>query len=224
MFNRLIVALDLDDKRKIRSLVKSLQPEGFKFKVGLISFTKFGPSLVKELINQNIDVFLDLKLFDIPNTMCKTARIITQMGCWAFTVHIKAGKQALEAIREEVEKVAKDKNIKKPLILGVTELTSKRISSLKVLKLAKIALNSGLDGVICSAKDLKLLKAKIKNKNFLFVTPAIRLEKIKSDDQKRTATLKEAKKQGADYMVIGRPILEAKNIDLVLKKIRSELT
>ncbi|MCM8819962.1 MAG: orotidine-5'-phosphate decarboxylase [Candidatus Omnitrophica bacterium] len=223
MFNRLIVALDVDDKKKIKNLVKELAPKGFKFKVGLISFTKFGPSLVKELVNQNIDVFLDLKLFDIPNTMCKTARIITKLGCWAFTVHIKAGRQSLEAVKKEVEEVAKNKKIRKPLILGVTELTSQNTSPFKVLNLAKIALECGLDGVICSANDLKLLKTKIKNKSFLFVSPAVRLEKIAGDDQKRIATVREAKALGADYMVIGRPILEAKDINLVLEKIRSEL-
>ena len=94
-WNRLIVALDLEDKAKIKRVVDKLYPKGVKFKIGSIAFTKFGPDFVRGLIKKGADIFLDLKLYDIPNTMKQAAAIIAQMGCWAFTVHVKAGKEVL---------------------------------------------------------------------------------------------------------------------------------
>lgn len=204
-WRRLIVALDLEDKRKIREIVNSLSSRRVKFKVGSIAFTKFGPEFVKELIKKKIDIFLDLKLYDIPNTMKETAAVITQMGCWAFTVHIKAGEEALGQVKDEVKRVARKLKIRRPLILGVTELTSRITSPEKILKLAEVAARAGLDGVVASAREAYPIKKKYNLKVF---TPAIRLPEEKKTDQKRVATAKFAFAKGADYIVVGRPIIE----------------
>jgi orotidine-5'-phosphate decarboxylase len=203
-WNRLIVALDLEDKQKIRRIVSTLSPKKVKFKIGTIAFTKFGPQFVNELIKKDIDVFLDLKLHDIPNTMRKSVAAITQMGCWAFTVHIKAGQEALRSLRQEVNNTARKFKLRRPLILGVTELTSQKASLSKVLRLAELAEEAGLDGVIASCWEAQAIKKHYKLK---VITPGIRSSKDKKGDQKRTATAQFAFKQGADYIVVGRPII-----------------
>lgn len=208
-WEKLIVALDLDSENEIEKVVKELSPKKVKFKIGLIAFTKFGPGLVRKLAKKNIDIFIDLKLYDIPNTMKKTARVIVEMGCWAFTVHIKAGKDALAAVREEVEKVAQEKNIRKPLILGVTELTSSKASENDVLKLAALASEAKLDGVVASAQEAQTIKAKFKN--LRIITPGIRSALDEKGDQRRITSAKTAFNSGADYIVVGRPIISKKD-------------
>ena len=207
-WKKLIVALDLEDKAKIKKVVKALAPKGVKFKIGSIAFTKFGPAFVKSFIDRGIDIFLDLKLYDIPNTMKNTAGVITGLGCWAFTVHVKSGSEALLAVRKQVDQTAKTKKIRKPLILGVTELTSSRTCAKAVLSLAKEAKKSGLDGIISSPHEAKQIKNKFKIK---VVTPGIRSTKDKKGDQKRVATAKFAFSRGADYIVVGRPIINKKD-------------
>jgi orotidine-5'-phosphate decarboxylase len=209
-WDRLIVALDLTDKKKILRVVKVLAPKGVKFKIGTTAFTKFGPDLVRSFTKKKIDIFVDLKLYDIPNTMKETAAVITAMGCWAFTVHIKAGDEALGAVKEEVVRVAKAKKLCKPLILGVTELTSNNASLKKVLTLADIACASGIDGVIASAKEAVAIKNRFGAK-LKVVTPGIRNPKDRADDQKRITTAKVALDCGADYIVVGRPIIGKKD-------------
>lgn len=200
---RLIVALDLDDEKKIESVVKTLAPKKVKFKIGSIAFTKFGPKLVKKLVKKKIDVFLDLKLYDIPNTMKETARVITQMGCWAFSVHIKAGLEALRAVRREVRSVSTKR---KPLILGVTELTSSNATLTEVINLVVQAKSVGLDGVIASSQEAQAIKAKFGN-TLKVITPGIRNASDEVGDQKRTTTAQTAFKNGANYIVVGRPII-----------------
>jgi orotidine-5'-phosphate decarboxylase len=205
-WDRLIVALDLDSKQEIEKVVKVLVPKKVKFKIGVIAFTKFGPQLVNKLIAKKIDIFLDLKLYDIPNTMKETASIIAQMGCWAFTVHIKAGQEALGAVKEEVARICRDNGLRKPLILGVTELTSSQAGLEKVLSLAEGACQAGIDGVIASAKEAEAIKSKFGNK-LKVVTPGIRNPNDEVGDQKRITTAQTAFKNGADYIVVGRPII-----------------
>lgn len=208
-WDKLIVALDLDNEKEIQKVVKILAPKNVKFKIGSIAFTKFGPSLVRKFTKKNIDIFVDLKLYDIPNTMKETARVIAEMGCWAFTVHIKAGRGALIAVRDEVKKIAQEKNIRKPLILGVTELTSSKASKASVLKLAALANEAKLDGVIASAQEAQAIKAKFEN--LKVITPGIRSALDEKGDQKRTTTAKTAFESGADYIVVGRPIISKKD-------------
>jgi orotidine-5'-phosphate decarboxylase len=210
LWDRLIVALDLDNHPEIEKAVKALAPKKVKFKVGSIAFTKFGPDLVKKFIKQKIDVFLDLKLYDIPHTMEETAAVITEMGCWAFTVHIRAGSQALGAVKERVERLAKADNLRKPLILGVTELTSSSVTRQEVLALAEKAYHAGIDGVIASAKEAAAIKQKFGGK-LKVVTPGIRNPNDEAGDQKRVTTAEVAFRSGADYIVVGRPIISNKD-------------
>ncbi|MDD5194543.1 MAG: orotidine-5'-phosphate decarboxylase [Candidatus Omnitrophica bacterium] len=202
-WNKLIVALDLKKRSEIDKVIKALAPKGVKFKIGSIAFTKFGPQLVKRIIERKIDVFLDLKLYDIPNTMSQTAGLIAEMGCWAFTVHIKAGSEALSAVREEVNRQPHTRG--KPLILGVTELTSKASNEMQVLELAACAQGCRLDGVIASSQEAAAIKAKFPR--LLVITPGIRSPQDEKGDQRRVTTANTAFNQGADYIVVGRPIV-----------------
>lgn len=209
-WSRLIVALDLNSKSEIEKVVKVLSPKKVKFKIGSIAFTKFGPQLVSSFAKKKIDIFVDLKLYDIPNTMKETASVITQMGAWAFTVHIKAGKEALEAVKEEVVRICKAAKLRKPLILGVTELTSSNTSLEAVLGLVEVAADAGLDGVIASAKEAQAIKEKFGGK-LKVITPGIRNPNDQASDQKRTTTAQTAFNNGADYIVVGRPIISKKD-------------
>lgn len=208
LWKKLIIALDLEEADRIKKAVRVFGPRGVKFKIGSIAFTRFGPALVKSLAAKGRDIFLDLKLYDIPNTMARTAGIITTLGCWAFTVHIQAGPEALKAVRRRVRETAKKLKVRRPLILGVSELTSRKTSRSKVLALAAVAAKAKLDGVVASAWEAGPIKRKYRLK---VITAGIRPEGEKSDDQKRVATARFALKQGADYLVVGRPIISRPN-------------
>lgn len=203
-WERLIVALDLDDREKMESIVKALSPEGVKFKIGLRSFIKYGPEFVNWCRDNGGDVFLDLKLHDIPNTMKQAAAEIARLGCWAFTIHLKAGAEALAAVKEEVSSVCKKENITMPIILGVSELTSSNASLEDVMKLIKLADLAGID-VVCSAKESAEISKKYPN--IKIVTPGIRGPNDAADDQKRVMTAQQAFSQGSTYIVVGRPII-----------------
>lgn len=207
-WEKLIVALDLDDRTEMENIVKALAPNGVKFKVGLRSFTKYGPEFVKWCIDNGGDVFLDLKLHDIPNTMKQAAAVIAEMGCWAFTVHLKAGEEALTEVKNEVIKVASDCGKKMPIILGVSELTSSNASLEDVLKLVDLADKVGID-VVCSAKEAKAIREKYSE--IKIVTPGIRSPHDAVGDQKRVMTAKQAFKEGASFIVVGRPIIAKKD-------------
>ncbi|MFH1772594.1 MAG: orotidine-5'-phosphate decarboxylase [Candidatus Omnitrophota bacterium] len=219
-FKKLIVALDIEDRKKIARVIDSLYPHGAKFKIGSVAFTKFGPRLVKGLVKKGIDIFLDLKLYDIPNTMKNTAKIITELGCWAFTVHISAGPKALGQVREEVLSASKKLKVRKPLILGVTELTSRNTDIKKIIKLSSLAESAKIDGVISSAFEAAQIKEKYKK--LKVITPGIRNQNQENmDDQKRVATASFALKNGADYIVVGRPIINEKDYVAAAKAILS---
>jgi orotidine-5'-phosphate decarboxylase len=204
-WEKLIVALDVNSEKEIESIVNALSPNKVKFKIGSVAFTRFGPQLVRKFTEKNIDIFVDLKLYDIPNTMKETARIIAEMGCWAFTVHTKAGEEALIAVKEAVKNSAAEKNIRKPLVLGVTELTSSKASEEDVLRLSALASKTGLDGVIASAQEASAIKSRFIN--LQVVTPGIRSPLDEKGDQKRITSAKTAFSLGADYIVVGRPII-----------------
>jgi len=204
-WEKLIVALDLEKKIEIEKVVDTLAPRGVKFKIGSIAFTKFGPDFVKGFISRGIDIFLDLKLYDIPNTMAKTSSIITELGCWAFTIHLYSGGEALGAVKGAVSDTAKRLNKPEPLILGVSVLTSSKATKAEINNLVKQADYLGLGGVISSANDVKEIKKgfpKLK-----VVTPGIRNPSDARGDQKRVATASVAFANGADYIVVGRPII-----------------
>jgi len=210
MSSPLIVALDMDHKSALE-LANKIDPQDCKVKVGSQLFTASGSKVIKELKNLGFEIFLDLKFHDIPNTVKKAVEAAIEMGVWMLNVHSLGGKEMLKAAY-----LAKETASIKPILIGVTMLTSLDNKSIKqvglelnindqVLLLADLCQEEGLDGVVCSPNELVLLREKV-NKEFLLVTPGIRSQKVESDDQKRTSTVSEAIEKGADYVVIGREI------------------
>ena len=210
MGSPIIVALDLDQKSALE-LANKIDPQDCKVKVGSQLFTTSGPKVIKELKNLGFEIFLDLKFHDIPNTVRKAVETAIEMGVWMLNVHSLGGKEMLKAAYE-----AKETASIKPILIGVTMLTSLDNKSIKqvglqlniedqVLLLTDLCKEEGLDGVVCSPNELVLLRENV-NKDFLLVTPGIRSLKVENEDQKRTSTVSEAIEKGADYVVIGREI------------------
>ena len=210
MGSPIIVALDLDPKSALE-LANKIDPQDCKVKVGSQLFTASGPKVIQELKNLGFEIFLDLKFHDIPNTVRKAVETAIEMGVWMLNVHSLGGREMLKAAYE-----AKETASIKPILIGVTMLTSLDNKSIKqvgfelniedqVLLLADLCQKEGLEGVVCSPNELVLLREKV-NKDFLLVTPGIRSLKVENDDQKRTSTVSEAIGKGADYVVIGREI------------------
>lgn len=205
----IILALDVDTLEKAEQTVNKLYPTVKIFKVGIQLFTAYGPRIVETINNKGAEVFLDLKFFDIPNTVACAVRSAVKLNVKMLTLHILGDEEMLKgAVAAAKEEAAKLK-VKKPLIIGVTVLTSKETTSSDVLTLAKMGLDCGLDGVVCSVKEAAFLRQEIK-KDFVIVTPGIRPQGVASNDQKRTATIEEAIDSGSNFLVIGRPILSAK--------------
>jgi orotidine-5'-phosphate decarboxylase len=243
----LIVALDVDTLPKAEKLVDCLYPTVKLFKIGSQLFTACGPEAVKMVAEKGGKVFLDLKFYDIPQTVygsslsasaicIKPISISTgieerikeaiQPAVFMMTVHIQGGKKMLEeAVRGATNK-ARGLKIERPRIVGVTVLTSDKQeedTTNVVLERAKLAQESGLDGVVCSVQEAATVR-KVCGKNFIIVTPGIRPKGAAKNDQKRTATPSEAIKAGADYIVVGRPILEACEPLKAAKEILKELS
>ena len=210
MDSPLIVALDLDQKSAL-DLANKIDPQDCRVKVGSELFTASGPKVIKELKNLGFEIFLDLKFHDIPNTVKRAVESAIEMGVWMLNVHSLGGKEMLKAAYE-----AKETASIKPILIGVTMLTSLDNKSIKqvglqlniedqVLLLTNLCKEEGLDGVVCSPNELVLLRENVNN-DFLLVTPGVRSLKVENDDQKRTSTVSEAIEKGADYVVIGREI------------------
>jgi orotidine-5'-phosphate decarboxylase len=178
--------------------------------VGVQLFTACGPKVVELIRRKGAEVFLDLKFFDIPNTVAHAVRSASRMKVKMLTLHILGDEEMLKAALAAAKDEAKRLKIKRPLLIGVTVLTSKETTSNDVLTLARIGIESGLDGVVCSAQEARLLRQKI-GKKFVIVTPGIRPKGIARYDQKRTTTVAEAIAAGSNFLVIGRPILEARD-------------
>ena len=223
---KVIVALDSNNLNKTLNLVNKLKDDAYAFKIGYQFFFNFGILGYKKIYSICPRIFLDLKLHDIPNTVRKGLEALTKMKPLFTTIHISGGDEMMKA-----SKIGK-KNIK---LLGVSILTSldnkqtkiyyneKNLSKL-VKNFAKAAKKNGLDGVVCSPKELKYIRKEV-GKNFIIVTPGIRIDnKIKSDDQKRFETPKNAVSLGANFLVIGRPITASKNPLKVLKIINKTLS
>jgi len=227
--NRIIVALDVADQKQAYSLVEQLDPKLCRIKIGKEMFTRFGPTFVRQIIDKNFDVFLDLKFHDIPNTTAKACEAAADLGVWMLNVHALGGMKMLEAARKSLDKWG----VKKPLLIAVTVLTSlddAQICQLGfsvntqqlVVSLAKLAYEAGLDGVVSSAQEAYQIKQATSLK-FLTVTPGIRCETDKKNDQIRTMTPIEAIKNHSDYLVIGRPITQAKNPALQLEQMTIQI-
>ncbi len=205
---QIILALDVDNLEGAMDFVDRLYPKIKIFKVGSYLFTAYGPRIIELIHKKGAEVFLDLKYFDIPNTVAQAVGAAVRHKVRMLTLHISGGKEMLEAAVVSAEAEAKKVNSVRPLLIGVTVLTSKAARPEDILALAKIGIDSGLDGIVCSANEAGLLRRKIK-KDFLIITPGIRMNSSGADDQKRTTTVKQAVKAGSDFLVIGRPILKA---------------
>jgi orotidine-5'-phosphate decarboxylase len=225
---KIIVALDYADAASALALVSRLDPSLCRLKVGKELFTIAGPQLVEQLIKRNFDVFLDLKFHDIPNTTAQACKAAAAMGVWMVNVHALGGRRMMEAAREALVSVSKP-----PKLIAVTVLTSMAQADLaevginvspaeQVLRLAQLAQSSGLDGVVCSALEASLLRAKL-GKEFNLVTPGIRPAEASADDQSRIMTPRAALENGSSYLVIGRPITKAADPLQALQKITNEI-
>ena len=214
----IILALDVDSFARAKYFVNKLYPKIKIFKVGSQLFTACGPKVVEYIRKKGAEVFLDLKFFDIPNTVAHAVRSAVQMKVKMLTLHILGDEEMLRAALSAAKEEARKLKIKRPLLIGVTVLTSKESTSSDVLTLAKIGIDSGLDGVVCSAREASFLRRQIKKK-FFIVTPGIRPKGAALQDQKRTTTVEEAIRAGSNFLVVGRPILEAKDPLAAAKKL-----
>ena len=225
----LCVALDLPTQEENLALVQKIKEHNVWLKVGLRSYIRDGEPFLKAIkaINPDFKIFLDLKLYDIPNTMADAAESIMGLGVDMFNVHASAGRRAMQTV---MERLGKYEN--RPIVLAVTALTSfseeefaavyeKDIAS-KADQFAKDAQESGLDGVVCSAFESASIK-NITNERFMTLTPGIRPFGEDAGDQKRVADVAFAKEQRVDFIVVGRPIYQAQNPAEVVEKILQEL-
>ncbi len=208
--DKVILALDVDSFARAKYFVDKLCTRIKIFKVGLQIFTLCGPEIIKYIRKKKAEVFLDLKFYDIPNTVSNAVRQAVRLNVKMMTLHISGGREMLKRAQEAAKEEARFLKIERPLLIGVTVLTSQPSTAEEVLNLAKIGLDCGLDGVVCSAREVAFLKEKLDRK-FIAITPGIRPPGSARDDQKRTMTAKEALAAGSDFIVVGRPILEAKD-------------
>ena len=223
--DRLIVALDVDKVEDAVRLVRTMAPLGIThFKIGLNLFTQAGPAAVAAVHQAGGRVFLDLKFHDIPNTVAGAVQAATRMGVWMTDVHISGGSAMMRAALS-----GRGKDL---LLIGVTVLTSmaeKDLTELgvrapieaQVLSLAKLAWSAGLSGVVASVKEAGMIRQAC-GEGFLIVVPGIRPKDNEANDQQRTGTPGEAIRAGADYLVVGRPILEAPDPAAVAGRILEE--
>ena len=228
--SKVIVALDYPDSNSAMQLVNRLNPEMCKLKVGKELFTAAGPEFVRSLVKLGFKVFLDLKFHDIPNTVASACAVAADLGVWMMNVHASGGRKMMETASNRLSQFQQ-----RPLLIGVTILTSLSQQEINevgypgtpeenVLNLAKLAMSSGLDGVVCSPLEAASVR-QATNSDFTLVTPGVRPKFAASDDQKRIMTPTDALSAGASYLVIGRPITAAEdpmaNLELILEEIQS---
>ena len=233
-YNPIIVALDISDKNKLSEITNKLADKVGMFKIGLELFVKFGHEIINEILNNNGKIMLDLKLHDIPNTVQQAAKNAAKLKVSLMTIHTSGGSEMMKAAVEAVKSAAEENGTTRTKILGVTILTSineqilseelncsKNLTE-QVVMLAKLAKEAGLDGVVCSPKEISEIRAAC-GKDFLIVTPGIRPAGSDINDQKRIMTPAEAIRKGVNYMVIGRPITHAENIEKAANAILTEI-
>lgn len=225
---KIIVALDYTTARPALEMAARLDPTLCRVKVGKALFTAAGPVLVETLVARGFGVFLDLKFHDIPNTVAEACQAAAQLGVWMLNVHASGGRAMMAAAREAISNARVP-----PKLIAVTVLTSLAERELDDIglrgpveaaaeRLARLAQSAGLDGVVCSAQEARLLRAACGN-GFQLVTPGIRPAETSQDDQKRVMTPRAAIDAGADYLVIGRPITQAADPIVMLQRIQREI-
>lgn len=242
---KLIVALDVATADEAREIIRELRGRVGAFKIGLQLFTAAGASFVREVVDSSssssgggsgIKLFLDVKFHDIPNTTAKAAIEVARLGVWMFNIHAGGGGEMMRRVVGEVNEVCARENLLRPKIIGVTVLTSADEKALaevgvaakvesQVLKLARLTAKCGLDGIVASPHETVLIRERVGIDDFLIITPGIRTAAAAAtnDDQKRVMTPGEAIRAGADFLVVGRPILRAENRSAAVEKILGEI-
>ncbi|WP_215769747.1 orotidine-5'-phosphate decarboxylase [Haemophilus sp. SZY H36] len=229
MTSKIIVALDYEKESDALALVDQIDPNLCRLKVGKEMFTTLGMNFVKQLHQRNFDVFLDLKYHDIPNTVARAVRSAADLGVWMVDLHASGGLRMMEEAKRILEPYGKDA----PLLIAVTVLTSMEDLDLlqiginaspmeQVLRLAHLTQRAGLDGVVCSPQEVKILRNAC-GEDFKLVTPGIRPIGADFGDQRRVMTPTAAIRAGSDYLVIGRPITKADNPVEVLRSINASI-
>lgn len=208
---KVIVALDVKTLKEAHHFVKLLKKETSLYKVGSLLFTAAGPDVVRMIHDEGGRVFLDLKYHDIPHTVGKACEVAAKLGVFMVDLHACGGKEMIQSAVQAVKSGGR----KRPLLIGVTVLTSDPKTKNLLSQVTRLALEgqaAGLDGVVCSPEEITKVRQAC-GKKFLIVTPGIRQvgDRGRKDDQRRVATAKEAFRRGSDYIVVGRPILEAKD-------------
>ncbi len=224
---KILVALDFQDAAAALAFAERVSPSQCRLKVGKELFTVAGPQLVEQLVARGFDVFLDLKFHDIPNTVAQAVKAAARLGVWMVNVHASGGRKMMEAARDALRDEPR-----KPLLIAVTVLTSMDGAQLaelglpepavQVPLLARLALDCGMDGVVCSAQEAVVLK-KLCGADFKLVTPGIRPAGADAGDQSRIMTPEAAMAAGADYLVIGRPITQSADPLATLQAINASL-
>jgi len=220
MTNKLIVALDVDTAQKARELCAKLRGRVGMFKIGMQLFTATGPALVREIVDSGERIFLDLKYHDIPNTVAAAGVEATRLGVSLFNIHALGGTEMMRRTAAAVSECAEAEGLARPKVIAVTALTSANASVLNevgyagtppelVTRLASLAAEAGMDGVVASPQEVALIRTAVTKPDFLVVTPGVRPAGANQFDQKRVTTPSEAILAGADYIVVGRPILES---------------
>lgn len=217
---KIIVAMDVPSMGEAFSMATRLNPALCRVKVGMELFTAAGPAIVDRLMHQGFEVFLDLKFHDIPNTVAGAIRSAANMGVWMVNIHALGGRKMMEAA---VSAASGSSTAKRPILIGVTILTSMEQADMEEVgiecmqiagrtrpmeRLAELALKCGLDGIVCSGQEVRAVRMAT-NQSFVLVTPGIRLPDGNSDDQARIVTPEIAIANGANYLVVGRPIMSA---------------
>lgn len=232
--DKLIVALDVDTPSQALGLVKQLRDVAGMFKIGSTLFTLAGPQIVKDVVASGAKVFLDLKFHDIPHQVAGSARSAAQLGVSLFTLHASGGAEMMQRAVEAVAEVAEREGTPRPAVLAVSVLTSMDAASLSqiginsspeetVLRLVKLAEQSGVDGVVASPQEAARIRTSVGKRDFLIVTPGIRPAGKDAGDQRRVSTPEAALNAGADYLVVGRPITAAADPVAAAREIAAEM-
>jgi orotidine-5'-phosphate decarboxylase len=231
--HRLIFALDVDSLAEAEGLVELLGRDVGVFKVGKQLFLAAGPEVVRMIHRHGADVFLDLKFHDIPHTVARAGVEAARLGVRFFDLHASGSFEMMERTRAEVARVCRREGLRRPKILAVTVLTSLRKLDLRrvgiadevenqVVRLARLARRAGMDGVVASPLEIATIRRAC-GRGFLIVTPGVRPATTDLDDQKRTMTPEEAMQAGADYLVIGRPVRDARDPRAAARAIVAEM-
>jgi len=232
--DKLIVALDVDTPAQALSLVNELNTVAGMFKIGSTLFTLAGPQIVRDIVGLGANVFLDLKFHDIPHQVAGAARAAAQLGVSLFTIHASGGADMMRAAVDAVADVAEREGTERAKVLAVSVLTSIDANTLmqigvnsspveSVLRLVKLAEQSGVDGVVASPQEAAKIRATVANRKLLIVTPGIRPAANDAGDQRRVSTPAAALTAGADYLVVGRPITAAADPVAAARQIADEM-